>query len=300
MRKFRFLILAFTLFVSAFTTLSAQEESQTKPNVFMDYFNCPSNISAEYANVLRNFLIQAIAETNRVNLIDVDTNEALLAEKHRREQGDLSAGSDADRLKVMTQEGANFLIQGTVDNLSITENTLDSGSKYYNAVITFTLKVISPNDGKLINSSTFKVGDSIFDMVSGDTPDEAIVNTCRKSSGKIRKFVDKNFHVYGKILEVGEVKKDEVKTLYVSVGSAVGVVKGDQFEVKKVRKIAGRVSASVIGKIEIEAVEGDDISLAKVKKEGKAIKAAIDADETLIIVSVPKGGGIVGAVKDNI
>lgn len=299
MRKFRFLILAFTLFVSAFATVSAQEETQTKPNVFMDYFNCPSNVKAEYANVLRNFLIQAIAETNRVNLIDVDTNEALLAEKHRREQEGVSAGADADRLKVMTQEGANFLIQGTVDNLSITEKKLDSGSKYYNAVITFTLKVINPNDGKLLNSSTFKVGDSIFDP-DGDTPDQAIVNTCRTSSGKIRKFVDQNFHVYGKILEVGEVKKDEVKTLYVSVGSAVGVVKGDQFEVKKVRKIAGRVSAAVIGRIEIEAVEGDDISLAKVKKEGKAIKAAIDADESLIIVSVPKGGGIMGTVKDNI
>lgn len=302
MKKSRLLILAIALIASAFTTVKAQqEETQGKPNVVLDYFEHPSNISQQYADVLRNALIQAITETQRVNLIDVATNSALKAEDERikslQESGQLSSGGDADRLQVMTQEGANFLIQGIVDNLSMQEKTLDSGSKYYEAAITFTLKVINPKDGKLLSSETFKVGDDLINLTNGDTPDLAIVNTCRKSAGKIKKFVDKNFPVVGKILEIGEVKKDEAKTLYVSVGSNVGVVKGDRFEVKKVRTIAGRTSASKIGEIEIEAVEGDDISLAKVKKEGKAIKEAIDADDTLIIVSVPKGGGILGSAK---
>lgn len=288
MKKFRFLILAVAFLAMGLPQVKAQEETQTKPVVFMDYFYRPTTVNGQYANVLRNFLIQAITDTHRVDLVDVDTNATLQAEKDRRESGELSAGDDANRLKVMTQEGANFLIQGSIDNLDIAESVSDSGTKSYRAVVTFTLKVINPNDGKLIKSETFKVGAELLGFTSGSTPDEAIVNSCRKSAGKIKTFVDENFPVVGKILEAGEVKKDELKTLYISVGENVGVTKGDQFEVKKVRKIAGRVSASTIGKIEIEAVEGEDISLAKVKSNGKEIKAAIDADETLIVVSVPK------------
>jgi hypothetical protein len=54
----------------------------------------------------------------------------------------------------------------------------------------------------------------------------------------------------------------------------------------QVKKIGGREAKSQIGKLKIEAVEGDDISSCKVQSGGKDIKAAIDAREKLRVISI--------------
>ena len=53
-----------------------------------------------------------------------------------------------------------------------------------------------------------------------------------------------------------------------------------------VKTVAGREAKSQIGKLRIEAVEGDDISRCKVTSGGKDIKAAIDAGEKLKAISI--------------
>ena len=55
-----------------------------------------------------------------------------------------------------------------------------------------------------------------------------------------------------------------------------------------IKNIAGREAKSQIGKLKIEAVEGDDISLCKVQSGGKDIKAALDAGQQLRVVSIDK------------
>ena len=50
--------------------------------------------------------------------------------------------------------------------------------------------------------------------------------------------------------------------------------------------IAGREAKSQIGKLKIEAVEGDDISRCKVQSGGKEIKAALDAGQKLVVMSI--------------
>ncbi len=104
----------------------------------------------------------------------------------------------------------------------------------------------------------------------------------------VASFIEEAFPVTGTILEAGEVKKDEIKTAYVSVGNTAGVKKGNKFNICVERQIAGRTSHSVIGEAEIETVEGDDISLVKIKKGGKELKAAMDAGQTIVLKSVPK------------
>lgn len=273
-------------------TANAQEESKGKPNVFIDYFWRASGISASDAEQLRNQVIQVINETHRVNLIDVDTNSSLQIEKERRESGNLAADDDLDRMKVMEQQGANFLIQGTVTSLAIEHKKTDSGSDYYTAVINFTLKVINPNDGITLHTESFKAGGELLNLQTGDTPEEAVMNVCKTGAKKIKPFIEKAFPIFGKVLEMDEIKKDEVKSIFISVGSSTGVKEKDKFEVKVVREIAGRKSAKTIGEVEVSAVEGDDISAAKVKKGGKEIKAAIDGGQTVIVESIAKKANI--------
>ena len=55
-----------------------------------------------------------------------------------------------------------------------------------------------------------------------------------------------------------------------------------------VKTVAGREAKSQIGKLKIEAVEGDDLSRCKVQSGGKEIKAALDAGQQLQVISIDK------------
>ena len=56
--------------------------------------------------------------------------------------------------------------------------------------------------------------------------------------------------------------------------------------VYEIKTIAGREARSEVGKLRIEAVEGDDISRCKVQSGGKDIKAALDAGQKLRVISI--------------
>ncbi len=267
------------------------EETKGKPNVFIDYMWHPSDVGSNEAEQLRNNVIQAINETGRVDLIDVDANDVLAIEKSRRESG-LSAGEDAERLKVMEQQGANFLIQGRITSWVVDRKTTDDGSPYYTSVVNYTLKVINPNDGKLVHSQSFKAGDEWLNFQTGSTPEEAMMKVSKYAVRDVNAFIIKAFPVIGTILDVAEQKKDKVESVYISVGSDAGVAKEHMFEVCVERQIAGRTSQSPIGSLEVKSVEGGDISLAKVKKGHKEIKAALDGGQTIVIKSIEKKKGI--------
>ncbi|MCM1066106.1 MAG: CsgG/HfaB family protein [Muribaculaceae bacterium] len=267
---------------------AAAQETTSKPNVFIDYFWRPTDVDGNIAEQLRGYVIEAINESNRVELIDVDSRSALQIEKERRGTGELSDGDDMSRLAVMKEEGANALIQGRITSFVIKKHTSKDGSIYYDAAVTYTLKAINPSDGKLIASKTISAGNEMFNLQTSPTADEAAMKTCKSAKRGVKGFIEEAFPVLGKVLEVGEVKKDEVKTMYISVGSDAGVVKGNKFNICVERKIAGRTSQSIIGECEVETVEGGDISLAKVKKGGKEVKAAIDGGQDVVLKSVPK------------
>lgn len=270
----------------------AVTEDKGKPNVFIDYFWRPKEVPFDWVEALRNSVIEGINETGRVELIDVDSNSALAIEKERRKSGEVVAGDDMERLKVMTSEGANFLIQGRVSTFDTSIYTNDKGRKYWQATCSYTLKVINPADGKLIATKNFKHGDGLLNGILEDTEDAAVAKLCTQAVKTVRDLVDDAFKMKGTILEIAEVKKDKAEAVYISLGSKHGVGKGLVFDVCIERQIAGRTSQKVIGRLEAESVEGEDITLCKVKKGEKEIKAAFDAGQTLIVKSRPKSGGI--------
>lgn len=284
--------IALALVFGAMSFGAFAQETTSKPNVFIDYFWRPTDLSSNTAEELRNYVIEEINKTGRVELIDVDSNSALKLEQGRRNEG-VSEGNDLERVAVMKQEGANALIQGRITSLTITKYTSKEGKVSYKAVINYTVKAINPNDGKLLASKTIKCGDGLLDLISGDTPEEATSKVLKAARRGVRSFIEEAFPVYGKVLEIGELKKDEAKTIYISVGSDAGVVKGNKFAICVERKIGGRVAQSVIGECEVKSVEGGDISLAEVKKGGKELKAALDAEQDVVLKSIPKKEGYV-------
>ncbi|MCD8386530.1 MAG: hypothetical protein LUD17_06505 [Bacteroidales bacterium] len=269
-----------------------------KPNVFFDYFSRPSDVKFSWAEDLRSKVMEGIQATSRVEVIDVDSKDILKIEQSRREADNFSAGDDMDRLAVMYQEGANFLISGSVTSISAAKQVDKETQKItYSAQSAFSLKVIDPKDGKVVTTKTFtgscggSSGIGILDALASSaksTPEEAMAAANSDATRKMKKFVDEVFPIWGKVLELDEVKKDEAKKLYIGVGELLGVKKDVVFDVCVIREVAGRKSRKIIGEIKVTEVAGDDISLCEVKKGGKEIYAAVNGDQKVVAIVKPK------------
>lgn len=280
------LLLIVAMCVCGSVPASAQEEGG-KPNVFIDYFTRPSDVPFLWAENLRSCVIEGISATGRVELIDVDSSDLLRIEKGRRESGNVVAGDDMERMKVMTGEGANFLVQGTVTSIVTERKQLDDGTPYFAGTCAYTLKVINPNNGKLVSTKTFKHGGGII-PVTGDTEEEAVSKVCKQAIKAIRVLVEDAFKVQGTILEIASEKNGEAKEVYISIGSEHGVGEDAFFSACIERQIAGRTSQREIGQLKVKNVEGGDITLCEVKKGGEEIKKAIDAGQTVVVKSMHK------------
>ena len=292
-----FSIFLFAVCAMSSVSVNAQEEQAPgKPNVFIDYFYRPSSVKAAWADNLRSCVIEGINATARVELIDASTKEALKLEEERRNSENVVSGGDLERLKVMTTEGANFLIAGTVTSIATEKKKLDDGTPYYSATCAYTLKVINPSNGKLVSTKNFKHGDGILNSVTGDTEDEAVSKVCRQAVKTMRELVESAFRIEGFVLEISESKKDEAKELYISIGSDNGVGPDAYFDACIEREIAGRKSNKVIGFLKVKNVEGGDLTLCEVKKGGKEIKQAIDGGQKVVVKSKAKSGGILSKI----
>ncbi len=288
MKKLFITLLSILTFSTASVFAQGAAEPQGKPTVYVDYFTRSTSTPFLWAEALRSSVIEGIQDLNRVILLDVDSQESLRIEQARRESGDLSADGDLNRVSAMQQLGANFIIQGTVTAFTTEKKRYDDGSIYYSATCAYTVKVIDPNNGSTVATKTFKHGQGITDIATGGTPDEAATRVAGQAKKAIREIIDEAFKLEGTILELSEVKKDEAKECYISIGAANGVGDDTHFKVFISRKVAGRDSRKEIGQMKVKAVEGDDITLCEIKKGGKEIKAAMDAGQTIVVVITQK------------
>lgn len=267
-----------------------QNQTEGKKTVYVDYFSRSSDIPFTWVEELRSDVLEGIQQLNRVNLIDVDTQDALKVEKKRRESGNLSADGDMSRLSQMSELGANYILQGTVTSFTTKESPSSDGKRmYYDASCSYTLKVIDPKNGTTVATKTFKHGQGIADMNTlGDTKDEAASKVANYAKKAVRALVDEVFKLNGTILEISEEKNGEAKQVYVSLGSDHGVNNKTSLKVYVKRTVAGRASRKEIGELKAVAVEGGDLTLCDVKKGGKEIKDAMDAKQDIEVESFHK------------
>lgn len=285
-------LLTVAVFCSLFSAM-AQDEPQGKLNVFFDYFERPNNVPFVWAEAVRNNVMEGIQKTNRVTLIDVDSKSALQIEKSRREQDNVAAGEDLDRLKVMTQEGANLLLKGIITDITPTVSKDKNGKIIgYDASVTFTLKVIDPANGTTVYTENYKLPKNILGSLlstvtttTAASEDEAVQNIAKSVPGEMKKFVDKAFPLEGKILELDETKNKEAKTAYINLGSGNGIAKGAKVEVRVKRLIGGKTSYKFLGEAEVTDVESEDLSKVKIKKGGKEIFEAMESGSDVVVRS---------------
>ncbi|WP_276803894.1 hypothetical protein [Odoribacter laneus] len=264
--------------------------AQEKEVLLVDYFSYTSKIGSSYPEQLRNAIIGGIAETGRLSVVDVDAEANLKIEAERRSSEGAMADETARTAQMKTM-GANYLLTAHVANMDAVRKTLDNGSVYYDGIISFTVKVTNIADGSIKVSKQFDY--SGLNAKTGDSREAAITATLGYIKTSMQKFVNDHFKLESTIVTIEQSdKKKGAVTVYVNCGSAVGIQKGQLFDVKMEKDVAGKKILTNIGTLKADEVQSEDMTLCKVTKGGKEILEANQEGRKLIVISGKQAGGL--------
>ena len=193
-----------------------------------------------------------------------------------------------DGRQVAPNDKTNIIVDGTINYISITRelklasNKKDKIPQFY-AQIGLTLNVKDAVTGNVINSQVFEVNKTGWSWVNSN--DTAIKNALETLRKRMEKYYNTAYPYTAQILERGVEKKDKQKELYIDLGAAHGLQEGTHFIVYVLGSIGGKETRKQIGRLKVKSIEGDEVSLCKVASGGKDIKAALDAQQPLLIIS---------------
>ena len=154
----------------------------------------------------------------------------------------------------------------------------------YKGIVEAMLTLKDAKTGEIVANPTFS-GSGMGSSSYSDS-DKAVRDAIGRLSNRITDWLNKYSPLQANIIEGAAAKKDKQKEVYIDLGSSEGAFEGLHMGVYTVKTVAGHEAKSQIGKLKIEAVEGDDISRCKVQSGGKDIKAALDAGEKLKVISI--------------
>lgn len=183
----------------------------------------------------------------------------------------------------------DLVVDGIISNISTTSKTEPSSVKgkpdnqYYRSLLSVSINLKDAQTDEIVDSQMFSITDSDGGWIS--SAEKAIAYSLERLTGKIMAHYNHMFPLNASIIESGEVKKDKQKTVYIDLGTAYGVYEGLQFDIFSIKTIAGKEASIEIGRLKIEKVLGEELSLCKVTKGNKEVKEALDNKVTLQITS---------------
>lgn len=269
--------------------------SAARPTVYIQEFDNTAKVKPAWVEIVRGAVLEGLHNTNRMEIIDAVTEESRYEEEMRRLK-DNFAGDNLETSEALKTLGAHVLVNGDVTALTVPGTKLDNGTMSYDATVTFTLKVVSALDGKLLGTKTFTLpkavmGLSLTSLKSvSHSEDEAVQNIKGDIAKAMKDFANESFPITGEYIDLGEYTKNKkgIETFYIGIGEADGVVKGQKMVIQIESEVAKRKVKKTIGECEVIEVAGDDASLVKVKKGQEELKNAIDGEQKVVVSSVSK------------
>ena len=168
------------------------------------------------------------------------------------------------QLKDVVQEG-NIVVNAVITNIQAESSTSSlklkddvKTSTTYRGIVEAMLTLKDLKTGEVIANPSFGGKGTSFSSYS--TSDKAIKEAIAHFATRITAWLNKYSPLQANIIEGTAAKKDKQKEVYIDLGSSEGAYEGLHMGVFQVKKIGGREAKSQIGKLKIEAVEGDDIS----------------------------------------
>jgi len=177
----------------------------------------------------------------------------------------------------------DLLITTEVTSLGVSSSYKSNGIKEDGFVkATITLKDLAT--GEVIGTRAFSEEKEVG--VLSTTKEKALTSAIDNLQSDVRKYLWELFPVSGNVLEASDTKKDKVKAVYIDLGNADGVYKGQYVKVMKIGSVGGHATKREIGRLKIESVQGDEVSECKVVKGDEAIKEALDSGGKMTVQSI--------------
>lgn len=220
----------------------------------------------EYAPSVREAIVKALSDVTRFRVID--------------------GGFHLDELA--GNEEALY-VDGTINSITGTSQVTPSTVKdkpaeqAYKVLINVTLNLKDARTDEAVDSHIFSMTDSDISWMT--TADKALNDAIDRLASRISEYYNHRYPLHSSIVERGEEKKDKQRTVYIDLGSGCRVGKGQQFNIYVLKSIAGREARQEIGRLKVEEVMGDDLSLCKVTRGEKEVKTALDQEKTLVVIS---------------
>lgn len=249
---------------------SAQEQGQEKEALFVENFTNSTSLADTYVNNLRNEVVNGIVATRRLMVADATVSTSLPTDKK-------------ERLAALNEKQIYYMLEGKLN--SVTEKTRQNSDKtetYYGAEVNYTLTLIDTYSGEILASETYKDSYS-----SGDTREMAITKAVEDAKGHMKKFVDNHFKVEAKIKSLGTErdKKNNAKTVFVSIGSAMGISKGQIFEVFQDVEVAGEKVRKKVAELKAKEVLSATLTECTIKNGADVITKSFEEGIDMYIVS---------------
>jgi len=174
--------------------------------------------------------------------------------------------------------GANYHLFGHINSVSTTSkrqtNSKGQSYDYYTCVISLNLRIVDIETGLVKETETITVGQDLFDLISSRDKDKAWNKSCKKMRTKVTKFIKKAFPLSISILQIEVGKKGRAEVL-IKAGDIAGIKKNDKLTVYELRTFDGDgdnlVQKISVGSMTVKEVQGDHISLCKLRKGGKEL-----------------------------
>lgn len=256
-------LMLFTLFVNA------QESNYRKPVIVVNYFDKSSGFSDGDCEVVRNAVLSSLSGYERLRVVDVET-EASIDEETKRRLKEAALADELARSGQMKQLGADYILEGNLTKLETKREKDSKGKITFDGKLTYTVKVVSTEDGTVAYSNNYEASSS-----SSDTEAEARTEALKKV-GVSCALVEAVCPLNGILIDQDYTeKKGKLKTCYINLGAIHGVEAGMYFDVKTSKNVAGRTVYKDVGVIKVESVLADDLSECSVMRHGKEILQAI-------------------------
>ncbi|MDE7456656.1 MAG: hypothetical protein K2M96_08115 [Prevotella sp.] len=279
--------------------MNAQEEEIAASSKTTIFFESSGTTAAEKA--VRNAVMTTLTNFKRLIVLDAESEAVANVEDIRRTAENITAGSEMvpERLNAVVRLGAQSYFLMTVDNVNCTTERNDNSSAAKCKII-ITVKVIDPSESKVLAMQQMNFSGSDANNNEEEAFNRALKSITEKGSvlssnplsalnqNPLMQFIENEFPIMGQILEINEAKKDKAVTVYINAGSDNGVIKNTKFEVFKEKKVGTRTASVKIGELTANDIQGGDLTLCKVSKDGDAIFKEFNNGTTLKVKSRAK------------
>ncbi len=194
-----------------------------------------------------------------------------------------------ERMAMYDDAGEGDLVaDGLITNIQVSSESRsykDKNGKVhitteYKGLVEATVTMTNARTGEVVATPVFS-----DQSLSASDPERALSDAMNGLARRITSWLNQMMPLQANIIEGNAIKKNKQKKVYIDLGNREGGFSGLHMSVYVVKTVAGRDARQQIGKLKIETVQGDDISLCKVISGGKEIKTAIEAGEQLQVVS---------------